>query len=64
MLFPNDDSGKGIMIYNEKTDEVRNIMEESIILDSIVKQISIKRIYAEKDIARDVVVKIKELENL
>lgn len=64
LLFPNDDSGKGIMIYNEKTDEIRNIMEESIILDSIVKQISIKRIYAEKDIAKDVVVKIKELENL
>lgn len=63
LLFPNDDSGKGIMIYYEKTGEVRNIMEESIILDSIVKPISIKRIYAEKEVATEVVAKIKELEN-
>ena len=63
LLSHNDDSGKGIMIYNSKTGEVKNIMEESIILDSIVKQISIKRIYAEKEIADAVILKIKELEN-
>ena len=38
-------------------------MEESIILDSIVKPISIKRIYAEKEVATEVVEKIKELKN-
>lgn len=64
LLSHKDDSGKGIMIYNSKTGEVKNIMEESIILDSIVKQISIKRIYAEKEIADDVILKIKELENV
>lgn len=63
LLLHNDDSGKGIMIFNEKTNDVKNIMEESIVLESIVKQISIKRIYAEKEIAEDVLQKIRELEN-
>lgn len=49
------------MILDEKTGEVRDIMEESIILDSIVKPISIKRIYAEKEVAEEVVLKIQEL---
>ena len=62
LLSPNDDSGKGIMIIDDKTNEVRNIMEESIILGSIVKPISIKRIYAEKEIAEAVLEKIKELQ--
>lgn len=62
LLLPNDDSGKGIMIIDQKTDEVKNIMEESVVLDSIVKSISIKRIYAEKEIAEDVKRKIKELQ--
>ena len=62
LLLPNDDSGKGIMIIDQKTDEVKNIMEESVVLDSIVKSISIKRIYAEKEIVEDVKKKIKELQ--
>ena len=62
LLSPNDDSGKGIMIVDDKTNEVKNIMEESIILGSIVKPISIKRIYAEKEIAEAVLEKIKELQ--
>lgn len=62
LLTHNDDSGKGIMIYNTKTGEVNNIMEESIILNSMLQQISIKRIYAEKEIANEVIEKIKELE--
>ena len=33
------------MILDEKTGEVKDIMEESIILESIVKPISINRIY-------------------
>lgn len=63
LLSPRDDSGKGIMILDEKTGEVKNIMEESIILDSIVKPISINRIYADKSIANDVLNKIKELQS-
>lgn len=61
LLSPYDDSGKGIMIFDEKTKEVKNIMEESIILESIVKQISIKRIYADKSIADEVVSRIKDM---
>lgn len=63
LLAPTDDSGKGIMIFDEKTGEVQNIMEESIILESIVRQISIKRIYADKSIAEEVISKIKELQH-
>lgn len=62
LLAPTDDSGKGIMIYDTKTGEIKNIMEESIILDSIVKPISIKRIYADKDVADEVIKKIRELQ--
>lgn len=61
LLSPTDDSGKGIMIYDIKTHEIINIMEESIILDSIVKPISIKRIYAEKEIANEAIKSIDEL---
>ncbi len=56
-----DDSGKGLMIYNEKTGEVTNIMDESIILESIFKPISIKRIYADKSVHDEVLNEIKEL---
>lgn len=62
LLSPNDDSGKGIMILDEKTGEIKNIMEESIILESIVKPISINRIYADKDIADEALIKITELQ--
>ena len=62
LLTPYDDSGKGIMIIDDKTNEVNNIMEESIILGSIVSPININRIYAKKEIAEDVVNKIKELQ--
>ena len=62
LLLPHDDSGKGIMIIDQKTDEIKNIMEESVVLGSIVKLISIKRIYAEKDIAKEVREKIKDLQ--
>lgn len=63
LLSPNDDSGKGIMIIDDKTKEIRNIMEESIILGSIIKPISIKRIYCDKDIVDVVARKINELQN-
>lgn len=59
----NDDSGKGIMILDDKTQEAKSIMEESLILESIVRQISIKRIYADKKIADQVIMRIKELQN-
>lgn len=62
LLSPMDDSGKGIMIIDDKTGEIKNIMEESIILGSIIKPISIKRIYADKTIANEVILKIKELQ--
>ena len=63
LLFPNDDSGKGIKIIDDKTKEVKNLMEESIILGSMIKHISIQRIYAEKNIAENVISKIQELMN-
>ncbi|MEG0784990.1 MAG: HD domain-containing protein [Christensenella sp.] len=62
LLYHNDDSGKGIMILDEKTREVRDIMEESLILQSIVKPISIKRIYAEREIAAEVVSEIRKIQ--
>lgn len=61
LLAPTDDSGKGIMILDEKTGEVKNIMDESIILDSLVEPICISRIYAEKDIAGKVLNSIKNI---
>ena len=62
LLSHDDDSGKGIMIVDDKTREVTNIMEESIILGSIINPISICRIYAKKNIADNVIQKIKELQ--
>lgn len=62
LLSPYDDSGKGIMIIDDKTQEVTNIMEESRILGSIINPISINRIYAAKDIANNVLLKIKEIQ--
>ena len=62
LLSPKDDSGKGIMILDEKTGEVKDIVEESIILESIVTPISISRIYAEKEVANEVLMRIKELQ--
>lgn len=63
LLEPHDDSGKGIMIIDEKAGDVKNIMEESIILESIVHPISISRIYVEKEIAPEVIAKIKEYQD-
>ena len=60
ILAAKDDSGKGILIYNEKTQQVTNLMEESLVLESIVQPISIKRIYASKEIADKVVQTIQE----
>lgn len=57
----NDDSGKGIMILDEKTNSVKNLMEESIILASIVKPISINRIYANREIKDAVLKRIAEI---
>ena len=63
ILVPADDSGKGIRIIDEKTGKVSNLMEESIILDSIFKPISISRIYADKDIANEVISKISSIQS-
>ena len=63
LLEPHDDSGKGIMILDEKTGDVKNIMEESLILNSIVAPIWINRIYAAKSIADEVRKTIKELQS-
>lgn len=62
LLAPQDDSGKGIMILDPQTGVVTNIMEESIILESIVKPINIHRIYACKDIAGEVLAEIERLQ--
>ncbi len=61
LLDANDDSGKGIMILDEKTGLTTNIMEESIILESIVKPIRINRIYANHTIKDDVLKRLKAI---
>ena len=63
LLNAYDDSGNGIMILNEKTNEVTNLMDESIILNSIVRPISINRIYADKNIRDEVIKRIDEIIN-
>ena len=61
LLDANDDSGKGIMILDEKTGLTTNLMEESIILESIVVPISINRIYANKDVKAAVLKRIEDI---
>ena len=56
-----DDSGKAIIILDSKTLKPKNLMEESHILNGILKPISIKRIYASKEIAPQVSKRIQEL---
>ncbi len=56
-----DDSGKSIIILDSKTLKPKNLMEESHILNGILKPISIKRIYALKEIAPQVSKSIQEL---
>lgn len=48
VLASDDDSGRGIKIIDKHTKEARNIMEDSLILDGIVKSISIQRLYVKK----------------
>ena len=57
ILNANDDSGKGILIVNEKTGAVSNLMEESIILDSIVRP----RIYVDRAVKDEVLKRISEI---
>lgn len=61
LLDASDDSGKGIMILDEKTRQPTNIMEESLILGSIVIPISINRIYANRDVKDAVLKRIEEI---
>ncbi|MBR2743448.1 MAG: HD domain-containing protein [Clostridia bacterium] len=55
-----DDSGKGIMIVEEKTGEVGNLMEESVILASLVNPIGISRIYASREISKEAIDNIND----
>lgn len=48
LLTSDDDSGKGIKIIDKHTKVPRNIMEDSLILEGIVKPISIHRLYVSK----------------
>lgn len=43
-----DDSGKSIIIWDSKTSKIRNLMEESRILNGIIQPINIRRIYVDK----------------
>lgn len=62
-LIPyDDDSGKGIVIVNEKTGEIQNLMEVSLILESIVKPISIRRLYVSRERESSVTERIKGLQ--
>jgi hypothetical protein len=51
------------MILDPQTRDVTNIMEESIILESIVRPINIHRIYAGKDIVGEVLAEIERLQS-
>ena len=61
ILNGDDDSGKGIMIINEKNNAITNLMEESIILESIVRPISINRIYSKRELKDEVIKTIAEI---
>lgn len=61
LLEPEDDSGRGIRILDETTGAVKNLMEESIILESIFRPISINRIYADRTIKDKVMKRIDEI---
>lgn len=63
LISYNDDSGKGIVIIDEKTSIPQNIMDVSLILKSIIEPISIKRIYAKKEISDEVMRRIKQLQS-
>ncbi len=60
LLASKDDSGNGIMIVDVKTNCIHNIMEESLILESIIKPISIQRIYANREIGDAVLAQIQD----
>ena len=63
LIAHDDDSGKGIVIVDKATLLPQNIMDVSLILESIVTPINIKRIYAKKTIAEQVANRIKELQS-
>ena len=56
-----DDSGKEIPVLNEITKETQNIMDISVILQSLCRPISIQRIYADKKVESRVREEIKKL---
>lgn len=64
LVAANDDSGKGIMILDEKTGNISNLMEESLVLESLVKPISINRIYANRDVKDEILRKIDEINSV
>ena len=51
------------MILDEKTGLTTNIMEESIILKSLIHPISINRIYADRAVKDDILRRINEINN-
>jgi len=60
-LEPKDDSGRGIIIIDKISSEPGNIMKESLILVGLLEPIRIKRIYAKKNIYKEVKLFIEEL---
>ncbi len=63
ILPHDDDSGKGIHIIDNKTGEVEDLMEASLLLDSIVKPISIRRIYVPKESEARALTFLKEIKS-
>lgn len=49
LLSSDDDSGKEIKIIDKHSGEARNVMEDSLILEGIVRPISIRRLYVKKN---------------
>ena len=49
ILESEDDSGREIKVIDKQTKKARNIMQDSLILDGIMRKINICRIYAKKE---------------
>ena len=59
-FFSHNDSGKEIKIIDSANGLLTNIMDESLILNSLMREISIHRLYADKEISSVVCAKVKK----
>lgn len=60
-VYSGNDSGREVMIIDKKSETCKNIMDESLILQSIIDKIWICRIYADDSIKDEAINDINEL---